>query len=114
MTVAEREQLRRAILSKISELRQIMDTDAKDAEAIELDQARVGRLARMDAVQHHAIAKAQAEKAGIQYNQLQLILTRVDDLEDLDLGECLECGEDIGLGRMLIRPESVYCVRCAE
>ena len=41
----------------------MVESDAKAQEQIELDQTRVGRLARMDAVQHHAIAQAQGERA---------------------------------------------------
>ena len=89
----------------------VVDSDAKAQEQIELDQTRVGRLARMDAVQHHAIAQAQGARAMKQLKLLELLLSKV---EDEDFGECHSCGDDIPVGRLLIRPESLRCVECAE
>jgi len=111
MTPADKERLRQAIQIKIAELRVVVGSDAADAENMTLDQTRVGRLARMDAVQHHAIAQAQTERAGKQLALLELLHTKVDEE---DFGECHYCGEDIPIGRLLIRPESLRCVECAD
>ena len=111
MNNADRDHVRAVITKKITELRLVVESDAKAHEQIELDQTRVGRLARMDAVQHHAIAQAQGERAKKQLKLLELLLSKVDDE---DFGECHYCGEDIPLGRLLIRPESLRCVACAD
>jgi len=31
-----------------------------------------------------------------------------------DYGECEECGEDIGIKRLMIFPDAKYCIVCAE
>lgn len=111
MNRADKTEITAAIQSKIADLRLVVASDAQDKEQIELDQTRVGRLARMDAVQHHAIAEAQAERAVKQLRLLELLLSKVDDD---DFGECHYCGEDIPVGRLLIRPESLRCVNCAD
>ena len=111
MNVEERERVRVSISQRIAELRIVVESDSKGTDQIELDQTRVGRLARMDAVQHHAIAQAQGDRASKQLKLLELLLSKVDDE---DFGECHYCGEDIPVGRLLIRPESLRCVACAE
>lgn len=111
MNHADKAEIKAAIQAKIADLRLVVSSDAQDKTQIELDQTRVGRLARMDAVQHHAIAEAQAERALKQLKLLELLLSKADDE---DFGECHYCGEDIPVGRLLIRPESLRCVDCAE
>ena len=111
MNSTDKAHVRAVIAEKISELRLVVASDAKAQEQIELDQTRVGRLARMDAVQHHAIAQAQGQRAEKQLRLLELLLSKVDDE---DFGECHYCGEDIPVGRLLIRPESLRCVECAD
>ena len=111
MNATDKAHVRTVINEKIAELRLVVESDAKSQDQIELDQTRVGRLARMDAVQHHAIAQAQGERAIKQLKLLELLLSKVDDE---DFGECHCCGEDIPVGRLLIRPESLRCVECAD
>lgn len=111
MNQSDKAQVKCVIQEKIAELRLVVESDAKAQDQIELDQTRVGRLARMDAVQHHAIAQAQGERALRQLKLLELLLSKVDDE---DFGECHYCGETIPIGRLLIRPESLRCVQCAD
>ena len=111
MTDAEKQQFCDAAKQKLAELDVLLGSDSSDDSAIALDQTRVGRLARLEAMQHHAIAQVQHERARKQRIALKNLLTRVDDD---DFGECYYCGDDIGLGRMLVRPESMKCIACAE
>ena len=111
MTEQEKSDLHQEMLRKVDELRVVIDSDSHSGEAIELDQARVGRLARMDAVQHHAIAQVQVGRAKKQLASIKRLLNR---LQEDDFGECLYCGEDIPVQRLMIRPESVRCVSCAD
>ena len=111
MNAADKAHVKDVIAAKIAELTLVVESDANAHEQIELDQTRVGRLARMDAVQHHAIAQAQGDRAAKQLQLLELLLSKVDDE---DFGECHYCGEDIPVGRLLIRPESLRCVECAD
>lgn len=111
MTDSDKQAFRDAVHKKLAELAVLLGSESNDGSAIELDQTRVGRLARMEAMQHHAIAQVQHERAKEQRLALERLLSRVDDE---DFGECYYCGEDIGVGRMLIRPESMKCIACAE
>ena len=111
MNSLDREKLRVAISTKITELQIVVQSDASSSGNIELDQMRVGRLTRMDAVQHHAIAQVQMDRAAKQLILLQILFSKVDEET---FGECHCCGEDIAIGRLLVRPESLRCIECAD
>ena len=71
----------------------------------------LGRLTRMDAINTKGVIESSLNQARLRLNSLNNALTKVDK-EDFAI--CLGCGEYIPIGRILIRPESVYCVSCAS
>lgn len=69
----------------------------------------------------------EAEQAGVDRERLlqvkllgrrAFMLKKVEKslarIEDGTYGECLECGEDIGLSRLEARPTADYCICCKE
>jgi DnaK suppressor protein len=78
---------------------------------IELDQTRVGRLSRMDAIQGHEMSLEANRRRVADLVRIDQALTRID--ED-DYGFCEECGEAIIEGRLEIDPAAIYCVPCAS
>ena len=46
-------------------------------------------------------------------SKLDRLLLMQDNLDDPNLGLCRRCGREIPVGRVLLLPESPYCVRCA-
>lgn len=84
----------------------------QDAQSVvQLDQQSVGRLARMDALQHQAMAKAQQARRDIQARRLHAALARIDEGE---FGYCEDCGEDIAPKRLELDPTVTKCVTCAS
>ena len=87
------------------------ETSGSDsAAAIELDQARVGRLSRMDALQAQQMAKASSRRRHAERGRIAAALRRIDDSE---YGYCLSCGEMIPVPRLKIDPAATQCVGCA-
>ena len=80
------------------------------ASTIELDQARVGRLSRMDALQAQQMAKASSRRRHAERGRIAAALKRIDDGE---YGYCLSCGEMIPVPRLKIEPAVPQCVGCA-
>ena len=80
------------------------------ASAVELDQTRVGRLSRMDAIQAHQMAKATVRRRHVERGRIAAALKRIDDGE---YGMCLSCGEVIPVPRLEIDPAASQCVGCA-
>jgi DnaK suppressor protein len=62
----------------------------KEAAPVELDQARVGRLSRMDAMQQQAMSQAAARLADLERQRIQYALAR---MESGDYGYCIICDE---------------------
>lgn len=70
----------------------------------------IGRLSRMDAINNKAVTEAAQRQAEDKLAKLQYMLTKAGDD---DFGICRQCKQPIPLGRILLMPQSFYCVRCA-
>ena len=103
--------LRKQLLSTEAELTKLLKLSRQSADIVELDQSRVGRLSRMDAMQQQQMASA--GKRRLQYQLLQISQALKKIAED-DYGYCIECGEEITYARLQIRPESEFCVACQD
>ncbi len=71
----------------------------------------IGRVSRMDAINNKSVAEAALRKAEEKLSNLKYVLGQVD--ED-DFGVCAKCKKQIPLGRILLMPQSRYCVHCAQ
>jgi len=71
----------------------------------------IGRISRMDAINNKSVAEAALRQAEEKLSKLKYVLTKID--ED-DFGLCLKCKKPIPLGRILLMPQSRYCVNCAS
>lgn len=104
-----RGKLRLIIEARIAEL-QAASLDTKDSRAaVELDQQSVGRLSRMDAMQHQAMAKAQEARRQTEIEGLRKALANLDGE---DFGYCADCGDEISIERLIQNPRLVLCAAC--
>lgn len=99
------------LLSMQAEILGMSDMIEGSAKTVELDQNRVGRLSRMDAMQGQAMAKASAER---QQEKLKLINRALARVENGSFGRCLECDEFIAIPRLEIDPTASHCIECAQ
>lgn len=81
------------------------------AAIVELDQSKVGRLSRMDALQAQAMAKASGNRRDLTLQRITAALKRIDDG---DYGLCLSCDEPINPKRLDFDPTILYCIDCAN
>ena len=93
------------------ELREAQTSGEQAAGTVELDQTRVGRLSRMDALQAQAMSIATNARREVELRRIAAALQR---LEDDDFGCCVDCGEDIVPARLEIDPAATLCIDCAE
>ncbi|GAB3031535.1 MULTISPECIES: TraR/DksA C4-type zinc finger protein [Oleiagrimonas] len=100
---------------QLLELRQRLlaeDAGAADARAtVELDQAAVGRLSRMDALQQQQMALAEQRRRQQTLQRIEAALRRV---EEGRYGECAVCGECIAEARLRMDPVIALCLDCAS
>lgn len=109
MTPNEKEALRQSISEKIISYREQIKDLQELTKPIEPDCA-IGRVSRMDAINNKAINDNALAKKSRQLDGLENALENIDDP---DFGKCINCGEPIPMGRILLVPESRICVNCA-
>lgn len=102
---------RKALISLREEIGQL-NIDSKDsAETVALDQSKVGRLSRMDALQAQQMAQETARRRQLQLQKIDNALRR---MEASDYGHCFKCGDKIGAARLNFDPASTRCVGCMD
>ena len=111
MNMADIENIRTKLLAIRNELQALEATSREAGERVELDQSRVGRLSRMDALQAQQMALEADRRRQLQLQKVEGALRRI---ETGDYGDCFVCGEAIGLERLSIDPTSTRCMGCAE
>ena len=111
ITLLDTDHFRKCLLKRQSELKVLAETGAEAAQTVELDQARVGRLSRMDALQGQAMSQEARRRREKELIRVSKALKR---LELGEFGECLTCGEEIAVGRLEVDPAATLCIRCAE
>jgi DnaK suppressor protein len=110
MTQNEKKQIKEKIESDILLLQeQITDLEEK-VKPISPD-CGLGRLTRLEAMGEQHVNNKILDEARVRLTRLNNALQRIDNPM---FGICIECEENIGVGRMSVRPESVRCVSCAS
>ena len=99
---------REALEQRVAETRQALDEGTEGD--VTLDQTRVGRLSRMDALAGQALAQAAQRRRGATLKALEAALAR---LESGQFGSCLSCDEAIALARLWNNPAVTLCLSCA-
>ena len=105
------QQAREKLLELRAELESIAATGADSAATVELDQSKVGRLSRMDAMQAQAMAKASGRRREAILRAITTALKRIDDG---DYGTCIDCDELIAVKRLAFDPTVKRCIDCAS
>ena len=105
------DELRALLLKQQEALMELAQTGTEAAAVVELDQTRVGRLSRMDALQAQAMSQERARRREAQLHKIASALKRI---EHDDYGYCTECGEDIAFRRLVFDPATTLCIDCAN
>jgi len=105
------ERFKSLLLNKRQVLLKILESSESGVATVELDQTRVGRLSRMDALQAQAMSQEAMRRRQIDLANIAAALGRIDSG---DYGFCMECGNEIPYGRLKIDPAGALCVDCAR
>ena len=110
MNATEIEEIKKILIKEIE------NTEKKIIEYSELckpipPENSIGRVSRMDAINNKSVIEAALREAKIKMQRLKVMKNKIDDT---DFGICTRCKQKIPYGRLMIRPESKYCVKCAE
>lgn len=113
ITDAQRAELRAALETLHTELVVILSDEAGLAGTVELDQSRMGRVSRIDAIQQQKMAQATMRRHQQRLERVEAAIERHDD-DPEEYGPCLRCGEPIGYRRLRAFPDVVVCVGCSR
>jgi DnaK suppressor protein len=104
-----KEEIKAKILSEIERTKKAIEDYKEMTKPIAPDNA-IGRVSRMDAINNKSVAEAGLRKAEAKLENLQEMLPKVEKDE---FGTCAKCKREIPVGRILLMPESRFCVNCA-
>ena len=103
------EEIKLKLIELKSELESFDSTDAGDT--VILDQSKVGRLSRMDAMQAQQMALDASRRRQLQLQKIEGALRRLDTGE---YGNCFICHKEIDDRRLSVDPTSTRCMACVE
>jgi DnaK suppressor protein len=110
MEPAEKQEIKERIQAAIAVAEKDITALEELTRPISPDNA-IGRLSRMEAINSKSINEATLVAARSKLAKLKYALAGIDKE---DFGICMECGEPIPVARIMIVPESTFCVQCAE
>ncbi len=102
--------IRRDLVQRLDAVRSASASTADSRKPVELDQASVGRLSRMDSLQMQEMALASERRRDIEFQRIAAAIRRIDSG---DYGLCIACDEPIAPKRLEADPAVPTCVRCA-
>lgn len=106
----DKAEIKQTILKEIVKTEKLIQEYKEMTRPVEPDCA-IGRISRMDAINNQSVTKASLRLAEEKLKKLHIVLSKIGDK---DFGLCLSCKQPIPIGRIMIRPESMHCVKCAK
>ena len=110
LTQKEKETIKETINRDVRSLKEQISILEEKVKPIAPD-CSLGRLTRLEAMGEQHVNNKILDESKIRLTRLNNALLRIDKPM---FGICIECEDEIGFGRMSIRPESVRCVECAN
>lgn len=108
---SKRAEIEATLRGRREEVLALIEGHGEDGKPVELDQTRVGRLSRMDALQNQAMAQETERR---RRQEMVLIDEALSRLANGTYGDCLECDEPIAEKRLAFDPSARLCIDCAE
>ncbi len=105
-----RAELKKKIVEEIEVEKHLIVSFTLTSKPVAPDNA-IGRLTRMEAISSQGISEASLNSAQVKLVKLEKALSKVDLP---DFGICARCSNPIPQGRIMLMPENVLCVSCAQ
>jgi DnaK suppressor protein len=111
MTELDPRRYEQRLIDRRVELASVAETADEATSTVELDQTRVGRLSRMDALQQQAMSQENRRRRAEELSRIAQALSRI---KADAYGYCVECGEAIAENRLAVDPAQPLCIGCAS
>lgn len=109
LTNAEIDQLKRQLQHLELALEEQLQIGSDASDVVTLDQSKVGRVSRMDAMQQQQMALSTRSKS---QQRLLKVKSALKAIESGEYGYCRRCDEIIGFPRLQAQPEAPLCIGC--
>lgn len=110
MSDVHRKQIKEKILQEIEKTK-ILIVELKELTKPISPENAIGRVSRMDAINNKSINDLGLRKQENKLRKLEIALSKIE-LENF--GVCSMCKNSIQEGRIMLMPESSFCVRCSS
>ena len=108
MTQDERDQIEARARRKLLDLEERIE-ECKDLTKPIPPSEAIGRVSRMDAINNRSVNEAALRQLE---RDKAMLLSALDRLHQDKYGKCVQCGSDIPVGRLMLMPGAIRCVRC--
>jgi len=105
-----RAEFKKQIVEEIEVQKHLIESFTETSKPVSPNNA-IGRLTRMEAISSQNISEASLNSAQAKLVKLEKALSKVDLP---GFGICVRCVNPIPKGRIMLMPENVLCVSCAE
>ena len=105
------EKTKERLVTLRAELARLSAASEEAAATVELDQQRVGRLSRMDAMQAQAVSAETLRRRKQEILRINAAIARIDEGE---YGYCVKCDEEIASARLELNPATPLCITNAQ
>ncbi|MFT6998807.1 MAG: DnaK suppressor protein [Cryomorphaceae bacterium] len=110
MTSQEKEEIMVRISEEIKKTgREIIDL--KELTKPISPENAIGRVSRMDAINNKSVNE---NRLRVAENKIKKLHHSLRKSKEPNFGICARCGNDIQIGRLILLPESNFCIRCAS
>ena len=103
--------MRERLLKLREDLESMATTSDQSSQVVELDQTRMGRLSRMDAMQAQAMSQESGRRREMMLRKIAAALERIDNG---NFGHCRSCEEPIHRKRLEFDATTLLCIQCAQ
>jgi DnaK suppressor protein len=109
LTPAQLQELTAELDRALEKLERSMRTTEEAMRPVELDQAAMGRLSRIDLLQNQGLTRNLRDREQAQLGQITSAFQRI---AAGTYGQCVECGGPIAFERLQVFPETATCSAC--
>ncbi len=110
MEKSQKKEFKKTLNAEINKTIKIIEKYIQLCKPISPENA-IGRVSRMDAINNKSVVEAALLQSKKKLKQLRVIEKKIS----IDnYGKCAKCNNNIPFQRLIIRPESIFCVNCAK
>lgn len=103
--------MRERLLKLREDLESMATVGDQSSQAVELDQTRMGRLTRMDAMRAQAMSQESGRRREMMLRKIAAAIERIDNG---NFGFCQSCEEPIHRKRLEFDATTLMCIQCAQ